>query len=264
MSAPQILFDVTGHVATVTLNRPEAMNALAGDMRQILLQGLAGYASDANVRCIVITGAGTAFCAGGDIAAMTKWQAERDTSALEATLETAEKVVRLLRALPQPVIAAVNGPAAGGGMNMALACDMRLGCEKSLFSESFVKIGLIPDWGGFQSLTRLVGAAKAMELMMTGDRIGAEDALRLGLLNQLFPMDSFADQVQAFAQRLASGPPQALAAIKRGVYFATQASLDEVLGYEHENQAALILSGDAREGMRAFMEKRPPVFSSGD
>ena len=264
MSAPQILFDVTRHVATVTLNRPEAMNALAGDMRQILLQGLAGYASDANVRCIVITGAGTAFCAGGDIAAMTKWQTESDTSVLEATLGTAEKVVRLLRALPQPVIAAVNGPAAGGGMNMALACDMRLGCERTLFSESFVKIGLIPDWGGFQSLTRLVGAAKAIELMMTGDRIGAEDALRLGLLNQLFPMDSFADQVQAFAQRLASGPPQALAAIKRGVYFATQASLDEVLDYEHENQAALILSGDAREGMRAFMEKRPPVFGSGD
>jgi 2-(1,2-epoxy-1,2-dihydrophenyl)acetyl-CoA isomerase len=100
--------------------------------------------------------------------------------------------------------------------------------------------------------------------MMTGDRIGAEDALRLGLLNQLFPMDSFADQVHAFAQRLASGPAQALAAIKRGVYFATQASLDEVLDYEHENQAALILSGDAREGMRAFMEKRPPVFGSGD
>ncbi len=264
MSAPQILFDVAGHVATVTLNRPEAMNALAGDMRQILLQGLAGYANDANVRCIVITGAGTAFCAGGDIAAMTKWQAESDTSVLEATLETAEAVVRLLRALPQPVIAAVNGPAAGGGMNMALACDMRLGCDKTLFSESFVKIGLIPDWGGFQSLTRLVGTAKAMELMMTGDRIGAEDALRLGLLNQLFPMDSFTEKVQAFAQRLASGPPQALAAIKRGVYFAAQASLNEVLDYEHENQAALILSEDAREGMRAFMEKRPPAFGAGE
>lgn len=264
MSAPQILFDVTGHVATVTLNRPEAMNALAGDMRQVLLQGLADYATDANVRCVVITGAGKAFCAGGDIAAMAQWQENNDASVLEATLETAEKVVHLLRAMPQPVIAAVNGPAAGGGMNMALACDMRLGCEKTLFSESFVKIGLIPDWGGFGSLTRLVGAAKAMELMMTGDRIGAEDALRLGLLNQLFPVDSYREDVQAFAQRLASGPPQALAAIKKGVYFAAQASLDEVLDYEHENQAALILSDDAREGMRAFLEKRPPKFVAAD
>ncbi|MBC8240196.1 MAG: enoyl-CoA hydratase [Alphaproteobacteria bacterium] len=264
MSTPHILFDVTNHVATVTLNRPEAMNALAGDMRAVLLRRLEDCAADANVRCVVITGAGKAFCAGGDIAAMAKWQAANDTSVLEATLEAAEKVVRLLRAMPQPVIAAVNGPAAGGGMNMALACDMRLGCEKTLFSESFVKIGLIPDWGGFGSLTRLVGAAKAMELMMTGDRIRAEDALRLGLLNQIFPLAGYRDQVQAFAQRLASGPPQALAAIKRGIYATANASLDEVLDFEHQTQASLILSDDAREGMRAFLEKRPPLFGPTD
>ncbi len=260
MNAPQILFDVSNHVATVTLNRPEAMNALAGDMRQILLQGLEGYATDPNVRCVVITGAGKAFCAGGDIVAMAEWQENSDAGAMEATLGAAEKVVTLLRTMAKPVIAAVNGPAAGGGMNMALACDMRLGCEKTLFAQSFVKIGLIPDWGGFGSLTRLVGAAKAMELMMTGDRIHAEDALRLGLLNQIFPLASYREQVQAFAQRLASGPPQALAAIKKGVYFAANASLDEVLEFEHQNQTALILSDDAREGMRAFLEKRPPVF----
>jgi 2-(1,2-epoxy-1,2-dihydrophenyl)acetyl-CoA isomerase len=260
MSAPQILLDIAGHVATITLNRPEAMNALADDMREVLLQRLEDCARDANVRCVVITGAGKAFCAGGDIAAMARWQENNDNSVLVGRLDVVEKVVRLLRSMPQPVIAAVNGPAAGGGMNMALGCDMRLGCEKTLFSESFVKIGLVPDWGGFQSLTRLIGAAKAMELMMTGDRIKAEEALRLGLLNQLYPMDSFRDQVQAFAQRLASGPPQALAAIKKGVYFAAEASLDEVLDFEHQNQAALILSDDSREGMRAFLEKRPPVF----
>jgi 2-(1,2-epoxy-1,2-dihydrophenyl)acetyl-CoA isomerase len=260
MSARQILFEVTNHVATVTLNRPEAMNALAGDMRQTLLQGLEGYATDPNVRCVVITGSGKAFCAGGDIAAMAKWQEHGDTGAMEGTLGAAEKVVRLLRGMPKPVIAAVNGAAAGGGMNLALACDMRLGCEKTLFAQSFVKIGLIPDWGGFGSLTRLVGNAKAMELMMTGDRVRAEDALRLGLINQLYPVDSFRDQVQDFAQRLADGPPQALAAIKRGIYATANASLDEVLAYEHQNQTTLILSDDAREGMRAFLEKRPPVF----
>ena len=263
MNSPQILFDVTDHVATITLNRPEAMNALAGDMRETMLQRLEDCAGDPAVRCVVITGAGKAFCAGGDIAAMAKWQDNNDGSVLVGRLDVVEKIVHLLRSMPQPVIAAVNGPAAGGGMNMALGCDIRLGCEKTLFSESFVKIGLIPDWGGFASLTHLVGAAKAMELMMTGDRIRAEEAFRLGLLNRIFPMESYRDEVQAFAQQLASGPPQALAAIKKGVYFATQASLDDVLDFEHQNQAALILSDDSREGMRAFLEKRPPKFGAG-
>ena len=145
---------------------------------------------------------------------------------------------------------------------MALACDMRLGCEKTLFSESFVKIGLIPDWGGFESLTRLVGTAKTMELMMTGDRVGAEEAYRLGLLNQIFPMDGFMEQVQAFAERLASGPVQAITAIKQGVYGAVGGSLETVLDFEHQNQAALILSDDSREGMRAFLEKRQPKFGA--
>ncbi|MBT3533278.1 MAG: enoyl-CoA hydratase [Rhodospirillaceae bacterium] len=262
MTAQQILFDVTNHVATITLNRPEAMNALAGDMRDRLLGILSGYADDPDVRCVVLTGAGRAFCAGGDIAAMANWQENSDTSVLESHLGTVEKVVTLLRTMPQPVIAAVNGPAAGGGMNMALACDMRLGCEKTLFSESFIKIGLIPDWGGFESLTRIVGGAKAMELMMTGDRIGAEEAYRLGLLNQLWPLDGFQDQVRAFAERLASGPPQALAAIKRGIQGATEAALRAALDFEHRTQATLILSDDAREGMQAFLEKRPPAFGA--
>ena len=262
MTAPQILFDVTNHVAIITLNRPEAMNALAGDMRNILLEGLRGYADNPDVRCVVLTGAGRAFCAGGDIAAMAKWQQNRDTATMGGLLGTVESIVNLMRSMPQPVIAAVNGPAAGGGMNMALACDMRLGCEKTLFSESFIKIGLIPDWGGFDTLTSLVGTAKAMELMMTGDRIGAEEAYSLGLLNQLFPLETFQDQVRAFAERLASGPPQAMAAIKRGIHGAAGTTLAAALDFEHQTQAALIQSDDAREGMQAFLEKRPPEFGA--
>ena len=262
MSDPQILFDVSDHIATITLNRPEAMNALAGDMREVILGHVETCAAVPDVRCIVITGAGRAFCAGGDIAAMAAKQDIGDISEMGGTLVTVEAVVTLLRGIPKPVIAAVNGAAAGGGMNMALACDIRLGCEKTLFSESFVKIGLIPDWAGFGSLTELVGAAKAMELMMTGERIRAEEAHRLGLLNQLYPMDTFRDDVQAFAKTLASGPPQALAAIKRGVYAAANASLAEVLAFERKNQLELILSDDSREGMRAFLEKRAPKFGS--
>ncbi len=262
MSEPQVLFDVTDHIATITLNRPKMMNALAGDMRDVILGHLQTCAADPGVRCIVITGAGKAFCAGGDIAAMAAKQDASDVSDMGGTLDTVEAVVKLLRNIEKPVIAAVNGAAAGGGMNMALACDIRLGCEKTLFSESFVKIGLIPDWGGFGSLTELVGNAKAMELMMTGDRVRAEEAYRLGLLNQLYPMETFRDDVQAFAKTLASGPPQALAAIKRGVYGAADASLDEVLTFERENQQELFLSDDSKEGMRAFLEKRPPKFGS--
>lgn len=261
MDAPHILFEIDEHVANITLNRPETMNALAGDMRQLLLQGLESYATDPNVRCIVITGAGKAFCAGGDISAMARRQEENTTNAMGSSLEVVEKIVLLLRRMPQPVIAAINGPAAGGGMNMALACDIRLGCEKTLFSESFVKIGLIPDWGGFNSLTRLVGPSKAMELMMTGDRIKSEEAFRLGLLNQVFPSNSFKEQVKAFAQKLANGPPQTLAIIKQGIYKLANGSLEDALQFEAQNQSILFLSDDAREGMRAFIEKRPPKFS---
>ena len=262
MSETHFLFDISNGVGTITLNRPEAMNALAGNMRDILLETLTAYADDPDVRCVVITGAGRAFCAGGDIEAMAQWQENNDTSSFTNLLGTVEKVVKKLRTMPKPVIAAINGPAAGGGMNMALACDMRLGCEKTLFSESFVKIGLIPDWGGFESLTRLVGAAKSMELMMTGERVKAEEAYRLGLLNHILPFEGFMDHVQTFAERIADGPPQAIAAIKSGVYNALGASLDEVLEFEHQTQATLILSDDSREGMRAFLEKRSPKFGT--
>ncbi|MDP6342503.1 MAG: enoyl-CoA hydratase-related protein [Alphaproteobacteria bacterium] len=263
MDAPQILADVSEHVGTITLNRPEAMNALHGDMREVLLAILEGFASDRRVRSVVVTGAGKAFCAGGDIAAMAERQGEEDTSGMDRTLVTVGRVLHQLRGMPQPVVAAVNGAAAGGGMNLALACDMRLGSENTLFAQSFVKIGLVPDWGGFAFLTRLVGTAKAMEIMMLGERIGAEEAHRLGLLNRLLPANGFMDQVREFAGRLAAGPPETLAAIKRGVYLGADASLAEVLAYEHRSQRTAFLSDDAREGIRAFLEKRPPRFGSG-
>lgn len=260
MNDTPILCETADGVATVTLNRPEAMNAFGEGMRELLLETLQGLANDGAVRCIVITGAGRAFSAGGDIANMAALQDADDADPISERIAVAGEVTGLIRALPQPVIAAVNGPAAGGGMNLALACDIRLGSDKALFAQSFVKIGLVPDWGGFGFLTRLVGTAKAMELMMTGGRVDAQEAHRLGLLNHVYPSERFAQDVAAFVRVLADSPAGALTAIKRGVYLGAQATAEEVVAYEREEQARLFLSADSREGMRAFLEKRPPVF----
>lgn len=256
----EVLTAVEQGVATVTLNRPEAMNAFSDDMRGTLLEHLRALAGRGDVGCVVITGAGKAFCAGGDIASMVALQEAGDDSVVESRIAMSGRVLQQIRELPQPVLAAVNGAAAGAGMNLALACDIRLASSAAIFAESFVKIGLVPDWGGFQFLSRLAGSAKAMELMMTGERIDAAEAHRLGLVNKVIPAESFAAEVGEYAARLAAGPRAALAAIKRGVYLGAAGTAAEVLDYEREIQGELFLSSDAREGMRAFLAKRPPEF----
>jgi 2-(1,2-epoxy-1,2-dihydrophenyl)acetyl-CoA isomerase len=254
---------VQDEVATITLNRPEVMNAFSDDMRGALYDNLVSLGTRDDVGCIVITGSGKAFCAGGDIASMVALQDADDISVINRRIAESGRVMRQLRETRQPVLAAINGAAAGAGINLALACDMRLASSAAIFSESFVKIGLVPDWGGFQSLTRLVGTAKAMELMMTGDRFDAGEADRLGLLNRVIPAEDFTVEVEAFARRLANGPRAALEVIKRGVYLGETGSAEAVLDFEEREQAALFLSDDAREGMRAFMEKRPAAFGKG-
>lgn len=260
MSLTQILYDATDGVGTITLNRPEAMNAFGGTMREDLLGVLRQASDDRRVRCIVITGAGRAFCAGGDIASMAELQTKNDTAVISQRMIVGSEVVHLLRAMPKPVIAAINGAAAGAGLNLALACDMRLAAESARLSASFVKIALIPDWGGTYLLTQLVGTAKAMELMMTGDRIDAAEALKLGLLNRVIPDAEFREEVASFARALASGPAAALSHIKRAAYLGAAGTLAEALETEAWAQRELFLADDAREGMRAFLEKRTPKF----
>lgn len=260
MPNEQVLYSCASRVATITLNRPAAMNAFAGSMREDLFACLRCAESDGAVGVVVITGAGDAFCAGGDIADMVAMQERREAGPIGARVALAGEVVQFMRAMTKPVIAAVNGPAAGGGMNLALACDFRYGAARARFAASFVRIGLVPDWGGHYFLTRLVGTARAMELMMSGERIGADEALRLGLLNEVFADEGFLDEVLVRARRLAAGPAEALAAIKRGVYLGAEASLATIAAYERDTQERLFLSEDAREGMRAFLEKRPPKF----
>ncbi len=261
VSQPQVLYEVAERVGVITLNRPEALNAFGGTMREDLLALLRRAEADNHVRCIVITGAGKAFCAGGDIAGMTDLQAKGDVVTISQRMQIAAEIVTMLRSLPKPVIAAVNGAAAGAGMNLSLACDIRLAASSARFAQSFVRIGLVPDWGGTYLLTRLVGTAKAMELMMTGDRIDAAEAARLGIVNHVFPDECFRDEVMALAQRLARGPAETLAHIKRATYAAAAGTLSEALDTEKAAQEALFLSENAREGMRAFLGKREPQFS---
>ena len=255
-----LLYEVQDGVGLITLNRPKVMNAFSDEMRAALRERLNEAAVDDAVRCIVITGAGKAFSAGGDIANMVSLQAAEDRQTIPRRIDLAGDVISLLKRLGKPVIAAINGAAAGGGMNLALGCDIRFGSTRAVFSEAFVKIGLVPDWGGFHALTRIVGTGKAMELMMTGDRIGAEEAYRLGLINRLIDAESFLQETLVFARRLAAGPASALSRIKEGVYLGADGTLDDVVSFERRVQTELFLSSDAREGMQAFLEKRPPKF----
>lgn len=261
MSTSHLLYDITDRVAVVTLNRPEVMNAFSDTMREDLLRSVREAESNPEVRCVVITGAGRAFCAGGDIASMAELQAKADTSVIDRRMALGSQIVQCLRTMPKPVIAAINGAAAGAGVNLALACDMRFAAKSARFSESFVKIGLVPDWGGTYLLTQIVGTGKALELMMNGDRIDAEEALRLGLVNRIFPDETLREDALRIAQQLAAGPSETLAHIKRAVYIGATGTLVEALAYEAQAQQQVFLSNDAREGMRAFLEKRVPRFS---
>ena len=264
MSEPLLLQALEAGVLTLTLNRPEVMNAFGGTMREDLRDALAAAETDPAVRCVVITGMGKAFCAGGDVASMARLQDAGDTTEIGHRMAVAAEVIELIRRMGKPVIAAVNGAAAGAGMNLALACDWRYAGRSARFAESFIKIGLVPDWGGHFLLTELVGPARAMELIMRGERIDAETALRYGVVNEVVDDEKLASVVKSRAEALAASPAEAIAAIKHGVRRALGGSLAATLAWESTTQRALFLGSDAREGMRAFIEKRPARFGSAD
>ncbi|MCC6350506.1 MAG: enoyl-CoA hydratase/isomerase family protein [Candidatus Eisenbacteria bacterium] len=263
MSPETVLLDVARGVAVVTLNRPEKLNAFAGDMRERLIARLDEVAGRDDVRVLVLTGAGRAFCAGGDVEHMAGLAARgAPFGELEPLLEAGERAVRRLSALPFPVIAALNGVAAGAGANLALACDVRVASAAAKFGETFVKLALHPDWGGTHHLPRLVGVAKALELCWSGDLIAADEALRLGLVQRLWPAESFEREWRAWAASLAAGPQLAVRAAKASLRAAPLRSLEECLAAERIAQSACWGSPDAAEGVRAFVEKRPAVFGA--
>jgi len=256
-----ILVSENEGIATITLNRPDKLNAFIGHMRRDLAEALEHAGSDRSVRVVIITGAGRAFCTGGDIAFMAELMERRDSDEFERILGAGRRVILAIRAMTKPVIAAVNGPAAGAGCNLALACDLRVASTDATFSQSFAKVGLHPDWGGTYFLPRLVSPNKACELFFLGDVINAEEALRLNIVNQVVAPGEFEAATLQLAERLRAAPPIALAAAKQAVYESGGADLDDMLRYETEAQLRCFASEDGHEGVRAFFERRDPHFT---
>jgi len=249
-----------GSIVTLTMNRPERLNALDNQLPTVLKDAITRISGDGSVHVVILTGAGRAFCAGGDLAVIGAGRARSDATELEPILRSGMEVVLKLRTMPQPVIAAVNGPAAGAGMNLALACDLRVAVEEAVFGQNFAKVGLFPDYGGMFFLPQLVGPAKAAELMYTGDMIDANTALRLGIVNHVFPADRFRAGVESLAAKIATGPQIAIRAVKHTIFGREHKALAEALEREVEHQLKCFHSQDCMEGISAFLEKRPPSF----
>jgi 2-(1,2-epoxy-1,2-dihydrophenyl)acetyl-CoA isomerase len=259
-SEPVVLVERDDLVGIVRLNRPEKLNAFAGDMRDLVGEAITELGGDSAIRAIVVTGAGRGFCAGADVDYLRELIESRNSADFEKLLRAGEHVVTAIRALDQPVLAAINGPAAGGGANLALACDIRIMADTASIGQTFSRIGLHPDWGGTFLLPRLVGAARSLELMWSGRMVRAEEALAMGMVNRVVPVDSLWDEALAWAKRLAAAPPIAVARIKHAVYRSEVESLDAMLALELENQLACFSSNDATRGLAAFRAKETPRF----
>jgi enoyl-CoA hydratase/carnithine racemase len=248
-------------ILTITLNRPDRLNAFIGHMRRDLAEAIEHAGSDRNVRVVIITGAGRAFCAGGDIAFMAELMKRRDEEEFSRILGAGRRVILAIRELTKPVIASINGPASGAGFNLALACDLRIAANTATFSQSFAKVGLHPDWGGTYFLPRLVTPNKACEMFFLGEPIDAAEAARLGIVNQVVAPEELESATLQLAERLRAAPPIALAAAKHAVYMSQLSELDEMLRYETEAQLRCFDSDDGHEGVHAFLEKRDPKFT---
>jgi 2-(1,2-epoxy-1,2-dihydrophenyl)acetyl-CoA isomerase len=257
---PDLIETIEESVATLTFNRPERMNALSTPIMEGLLRGLPRLAGDPAVKVIVLTGAGQAFCAGGDVKSMAEGGEQRSVAEATAHLRSRMEVSRILHELPKPTIAMINGPAAGAGLAFALACDLRIAGAAARLVTAFVKVGLSGDFGGSFFLTRLAGTAKARELYFTGRPVDAQEALSLRLVNRVVPDDQLGDATMELARSLAQGPQVALSLMKRNLNCAESGRLSELLDIEAANMVQAARTEDHREAAKAFVEKRAPVF----
>jgi enoyl-CoA hydratase/carnithine racemase len=249
-----------GHLGWIRLHRPERLNAFAGTMRDELDAALEELDGERAIRCVAVTGAGRAFSTGGDVRFMAELARSGDDSRFEELVRTGMRIVRRIDQMDKPVIAAVNGVAAGAGASLALACDIRVASRNASIGLTFTRIGLHPDWGGAYFLPRLLGSALAAELVFTGGMINAKRAERLGLVNRVVAPEELESTVRGLAGQIAGGPPEVIADAKRTLRRSLAADLDEILEMEAAAQVRAFESPDFREGIEAFLEKRAPQF----
>ena len=254
-----LLYEKKDKIATLTLNRPDKLNAFTRPMIDTWAQSLAEAQADPNVNVVIVTGAGRAFCAGGDVGRM----GEGEPSPLDhknMLWENIHRVPRTLEAMDKPVIAMVNGLAVGAGMGMCVMCDVRIAAASARFSTGYVKVGLVPGDGDTYFLPRLVGAAKALELLWTADFVESDEALRLGIVNRVVPDAELRDATYAFARQIADGPQIPIRMIKRLVYQSLRLDLRTHLDLVSSHMSIVRQTSDHKEGVAAFKEKRPAKF----
>lgn len=252
---PELLYERQGHIATLTLNRPEQRNAFTDTMITEWAEALHEARRDDRVRVVVVTGAGQAFCAGGDLNSIMKWQDADPITRKNHLWKGVYRVPFALEELDKPVIAAVNGAAVGAGCDMALMCDMRIASDKAVFAETYLLVGLVPGDGGAYYLPRLVGIAKACEMLFTGERITAEEALRIGLVNRVVPHDELMPRTYELAEKIAKLPPVTVQLTKRLLYQGLEGNLRTSLDLASSFMAHILPSPEAREAVRATLER---------
>ena len=257
MSEQSVLYQLHGKTALITLNRPKQLNSLTGDLVSELLKCLNNAETDPAVRAVVLTGAGRAFCAGGDLEYLDTLLTENDRTLFIAKVGS---IIKTIFEMSKPVVGMVNGVAAGAGANLAIACDVVFAADTVKFVQSFAKVGLAPDCGGYYILPRIVGLLKAKELMFTADAITAQEALELKLVNRVLPVEELNDNVMEFANALACSAPLAIGMMKKALNNTYNVSLPESLEAEASINGMLLSTTDFTEGVKAFKEKRMPEF----
>ncbi|MBI5968005.1 MAG: enoyl-CoA hydratase [Deltaproteobacteria bacterium] len=260
MEYRSIIYKKENGVATIILNRPRALNALNAELIEELLDSVRQAAEDKEVKVLILTGAGRAFSFGADISEFSQVQEKPGKNSTWDLLLKSQEIIRLLSGMPKPTIAALNGFATGLGLDLAMACDLRIAAERAKLGEAFVSMGLIPDGGGTFFLPRLVGFARAAEMIFRGEPLSATEAERIGLINRVVPNQELEKSTKELAGKLAKGPSLAIGLATQVLWKNLQADLDSALKFAAESQKTCLESEDHREAVKAFLEKRNPVF----
>ena len=256
MKLDNVILEKKDKIALLTLNRPERLNAFSKKMRLEILDALTIVSKDSTIRVCIITGKGRAFCAGGDIAIMKELKETNNAELLNSFLAQGKEVLKRILTLPIPVLAAINGPAAGAGMNLALSCDIRIASDTASFGQTFINIGLNTDWGGSFFLPHFTGTAKALELIWTGKMISAEEAFTMNLVNKVVPAAELMDTTYAFAQELIKKSAFAIKTAKQSVYRSYDSLIDDALNFENKVQIDCFLSQECTDGLSEFLNRK--------